>query len=255
MSLSDAQLERYSRHIILKEIGGYGQARLLASRVVVVGAGGIGSPAIQYLAGAGIGTLVLIDDDRVELSNLQRQTLFGAADLGRYKVDAASDAVARLNPDVVVETHHHRLADTAADLIVGADAVLDGTDNFATRLAIADAALARQVPLISAAVAGFEGQLGVYSGWENDKPCYRCFVGPDPERPDATCADQGVLGALTGVVGGLAALETIRSIVPFGDDSVGKLLLIDALGLRFRSIALPKDPGCPACGAAGSAEK
>jgi adenylyltransferase/sulfurtransferase len=248
MSLGDDQLERYARHIILKEIGGAGQARLLNAHVAVIGAGGIGSPAIQYLAAAGVGRLTLIDDDLVDRSNLQRQTLFGSDDVGRAKVEAAADAVARLNPDVTVEPLRMRIGINARALLMGADVVLDGTDNFATRLAVADAAHALHIPLVSSAVAAFEGQLGVFRGWEADKPCYRCFVGGDPERPEMTCADQGVLGALTGVLGSLAALETIRALVPFGDDPAGKLLLVDALGFRFRTLNLPKDPGCRTCG-------
>ena len=247
-SLSDAELERYARHIVLKEVGGAGQAKLKRATVAVIGAGGIGSPAIQYLAAAGIGRLIVIDDDRVELSNLQRQTLFGGADIGAAKVDAAAAAVARLNPGVRIEARRARIdADNARDLIDGADVVLDGTDNFATRLAVADAALALRIPLVSAAVGQFEGQLGVFRGWEADKPCYRCFVGADPDRPEASCAEAGVIGAMTGVLGSLAALEAMRAIVGFGDDSAGKLLLVDALAFRFRTIALPKDPGC-GCG-------
>jgi molybdopterin-synthase adenylyltransferase len=249
MTLSDTQLERYARHIILKEIGGAGQARLLGARVAVIGAGGIGSPAIQYLAAAGIGTLVLIDDDAVDLSNLQRQTLFGTADRGTPKVEAAAAAVARLNPDVTVHAHATRIdAGNVRDLLAGADAVLDGTDNFETRLLVADAALAMRIPLVSAAVGEFEGQLGVFRGWEAEKPCYRCFVGGDPERAGVSCSEQGVVGALTGLLGSLAALETIRAIHPFGEDSAGKLLLADTLSLRFRTLRLPKDPGCPGCG-------
>ena len=250
MSLSDLQLERYARHIILKEIGGSGQAILLASHVAVIGAGGIGSPAIHYLAAAGVGRLTLIDDDIVSLSNLQRQTLFGTADEGRPKVAAAADAIARLTPDVTIVARQERItAANAPALLSSADAVLDGCDNFATRLAVADAALGLRIPLISAAVGQFEGQLAVYRGWERDKPCYRCFVGGDPDREDVSCADQGVLGALTGVMGSLAALETIRALVPFGEDAAGKLLLADALSLRFRTLTLPKDKGCPACAA------
>ena len=245
MILSDAELERYARHIVLQDIGGAGQARLKAARVVVVGAGGIGSPAIQYIAAAGIGRLILIDDDAVDLSNLQRQTIFGTDDIGQPKVAAAAIAVSRLNPNVVVEMHAVRIGpDNAADLIAGADVVLDGCDNFTTRLVVADACLAARIPLVSAAVGQFEGQLGVFRGWEADKPCYRCFVGNDPDRAEASCADQGVLGAMTGVLGSLAALEVIRAITGFGDDSAGKLLLIDALAFRFRTITLPKDPGC-----------
>lgn len=250
MELTDQQLTRYARHIILREIGGDGQKRLLGASVALVGAGGIGSPAIQYLAGAGIGQLIVIDDDRVELSNLQRQTLFGIDTVGTAKAEAARQAVARLNPDVTVTPRVARIdATNAADLLAGADVVIDGSDNFATRLAVADAALAARIPLVSAAVGAFEGQLAVFRGWEGDKPCYRCFVGDDPGRADASCADQGVIGALTGVVGSLAALEAIRAIVPFGEDSAGKLLLIDALALRMRTITLPPDPACPACGA------
>ena len=248
--LSDAQLERYARHLILKEIGGAGQARLRAAHVVVIGAGGIGSPAIQYLAAAGIGRLTIIDDDAVDLSNLQRQTLFGSADVGRAKVAAAAGAVARLNPDVTVIAQQVRIdASNAVALIAGADAVLDGCDNFPTRLAVADAALAAHIPLISAAIGQFEGQLGVFRGWEADKPCYRCFVGAAPDRPDISCAEQGVMGAMAGVVGSMAALEVIRALVPFGAETAGKLLIIDALDFRFRTIGLPKDPGCAACGA------
>jgi adenylyltransferase/sulfurtransferase len=248
MTLNDAQLTRYARHIILREIGGDGQKRLLGATVALIGAGGIGSPAIQYLAGAGVGRLIVIDDDRVDLSNLQRQTLFGSADVGTPKATAAAAAVGRLNPDVAVVERIARIApNNAAALLAGADVAVDGSDNFATRLAVADAALAARIPLVSAAVGAFEGQLAVFRGWEADKPCYRCFVGNDPERPEASCADQGVLGALTGVVGSLAALEAIRAIVPFGDDSAGKLLLVDALGMRMRTLTLPPDPGCPAC--------
>ena len=252
MTLGDRQLERYARHIVLKEIGGDGQLRLTRAHIVVIGAGGIGAPALQYLAAAGVGRLTVIDDDRVSLSNLQRQTLFDTADAdaGAAKVERARDALGRLNPDVRVDARATRIdAANAGTLIGAADAVLDGSDNFATRLAVADAALMLRVPLVSAAVVQFEGQLGLFRGWESDKPCYRCFVGGDPDREAASCAEQGVLGALTGVMGSLAALEALRACVPFGEDSAGKLLLVDALALRFRTLSLPKDPGCPACGA------
>ncbi len=248
--LTDAQLDRYARHIVLREIGGAGQMRLLAAHVMVIGAGGIGSPALQYLAAAGIGRLTIIDEDRVDLSNLQRQTIFGTGDVGRPKADVAAAAIARLNPDVACVPVVDRItADNAGALIAGADVVLDGCDNFATRLAVADAALAARIPLVSAAVGQFEGQLGTYRGWKPDLPCYRCFVGAEPDRADASCADQGVLGAMTGVLGSLAAMEVIRTIVPFGEATTGKLLIVDALDFRFRTLALPKDPGCPACSA------
>ncbi|HEX4695895.1 molybdopterin-synthase adenylyltransferase MoeB [Sphingomonas sp.] len=245
MSLSDQDLTRFARHIVLKEIGGAGQARLRAAQVVVIGAGGIGSPALQYLVAAGIGRIGIVDDDAVDLSNLQRQTLFGTGDIGTPKTDAAATALAHIDPGVRIERRTARIdPDNVREIIAGADVVLDGTDNFATRLAVADAALALCIPLVSAAVAQFEGQLGVYRGWEPDKPCYRCFVGGDPEREGASCADVGVLGAMAGVMGSLAALEVTRAIVPFGEDSAGKLLLADGLSLRFRTIALPKDPSC-----------
>lgn len=214
----------------------------------MIGAGGIGSPVIQYLAAAGVGRLVVIDDDRVELSNLQRQTIFDSAMPGRGKAGEAGLAARRLNPHVRVQPVAQRIdAANAADLLAGADVVVDGSDNFATRLAVADAALALTLPLVSAAVAQFEGQLAVYRGWQADKPCYRCFVGDAPDRPDTSCADVGVLGPAAGVLGSLAALEAIRALVPFGEDPAGKLLLVDLLAWRFRTLALPKDPGCSAC--------
>lgn len=249
MDLSDEQLDRYARHIILKEIGGAGQVRLLGARVVVIGAGGLGSPAILYLAAAGVGHLTIIDDDHVSLSNLQRQVLFGTADIGHVKVDAAAGAVARLTPDVAVMPVEARItAANAGALLNGHDAVVDGCDNFATRLVVADAALKLRIPLISAAVGQFEGQLATFRGWEADKPCYRCFVGNDPAQDDISCADQGVLGALTGVIGSWAALETVRELTRFGVDGAGRLTLFDALSMRVRTLSLPKDPGCPACG-------
>ena len=255
MSFSDEELERYARHIVLREIGGGGQARLARGHVALIGAGGIGSPAIQHLAAAGVGRITAIDDDHVALSNLQRQTLYGTGDVGRAKIAAAGDAVARLNPHVLFGGVSERIGVANAAILLGRiapDVVIDGSDNFATRLAVADAALALRIPLVSAAVAEFEGQLGVFRGWEAGRPCYRCLVGDDPERPGISCAEQGVLGALTGVMGSLAALEAIRILAPFGDDPAGTLLLIDALALRFRTLRLPKDPGCPACSGLGN---
>ena len=245
MSLTDPQLDRYARHIILKEIGGAGQQALLAATVVVIGAGGIGSPAIQYLAAAGVGQLRVIDDDVVDLSNLQRQTLFGTADIGRPKASVAAERVAAMNPDVAVEPVTVRIdAGTADSLLAGADLILDGCDNFDTRLAISDAATRLRITLISSAVGQFDGQLGVWRGWEAGKPCYRCLVGNQPGRPDVSCSDQGVLGALTGVMGSLGAMEAIRALTGFGDDPAGRLLLVDALAFRFRTIMVPKDPAC-----------
>jgi adenylyltransferase/sulfurtransferase len=181
----------------------------------------------------------------VDTSNLQRQVIFGTADVGMGKAETAAAAVHVLNPHVDVGTRSLRIdAANARDLIAGADVVLDGCDNFATRLVVSDASLTARIPLISAAVGQFEGQLGVFRGWEDGRPCYRCFVGDALDRPDTNCADAGVLGPVTGVLGSLAALETIRAIAPFGEDPAGKLLLLDLLSWRFRSVALTKDPAC-----------
>ncbi len=244
-TLSDDELARYTRHIMLREIGGVGQMRLKRATVALVGAGGIGSPAIQYLAGAGIGRLILIDDDRVDASNLQRQTIFRTADMGALKAEAAARAVAALNPHVTAEIRAERLdAGNAARLLEGANVVIDGSDSFATRLAVADAALAARIPLVSAAVGQFEGQLAVYHGWEADKPCYRCLVGNEPAREGMSCAEDGVLGPMVGMIGSMAALEAIRAISPFGEDPAGRLLIADLSAFRFRTIRVPKDPGC-----------
>ena len=248
VGFSDEELTRYARHIVLREVGGAGQARIKAGSVAVIGCGGIGAPAIQYLAAAGVGRLRLIDDDAVEPSNLQRQVIFRTDDLGRGKADAAAAAARAINPHVAAEPIRARLdAANAADLLAGVDVVLDGCDNFATRLVVADVALAHRIPLVSAAVGQFEGQLGVFRGWEPTLPCYRCFVGDAPDRPEASCAEAGILGPVTGVLGSLAALEVLRALAPFGDDPAGSILLTDLLSLRFRTIRLPKDPGCPAC--------
>lgn len=250
MTLRDDQLERYARHIVLKEVGGAGQHKLIASRVMVIGAGGLGSPCIQYLAAAGVGTIGVVDDDAVSLSNLQRQVLHGTADVGRSKVTSAVDAVARLNPDVTLVPFAERLTPVNAPAILsGWDVVADGSDSFATRLAVADAALALRIPLVSAAIGPFEGQLSLFRGWESDLPCYRCLVGRPEDRAGDTCADQGVLGALAGVIGAMQALEAIRAVVGFGDSLAGRLLLFDALSMRMRTLKLPKDPACPGCGA------
>lgn len=248
--LSDAQLDRYARHIVLKEVGGAGQAKLLAASVAVVGAGGLGSPCLLYLAAAGVGRLTVIDDDIVALSNLQRQILHGTSDVGRAKTASAVDGIARINPDVVVTSRAVRLDPTNVEtLLANHDVVADGSDSFATRLAVADAALALRIPLVSAAVGPFEGQLATFRGWKADKPCYRCFVGSAPDRAQASCADQGILGAITGVLGALQALEVIREITGFAATLAGRLLLFDALAMRMRTITLAKDPACPACSA------
>ena len=250
MTLTDAQLDRYARHIVLREIGGAGQRRLLGARVAVVGAGGLGSPCLLYLAAAGVGHLTLIDDDRVALSNLQRQVLYGTADLDRPKTARAAAALRRLNPDVTLSPVDARLTEgNAHALLAGHEVVADGSDSFATRLAVADAAHVLRIPLVSAAVGPFEGQLATFRGWEPGLPCYRCYVGAAIDRAGDSCADTGVLGALTGVMGSLQALEVIRELVPFGTGLAGRLLLFDALAARMRTLVLPKDPACPACAA------
>jgi molybdopterin/thiamine biosynthesis adenylyltransferase len=249
---SDLQLERYARHIVLPEIGGAGQRRLLSARVVVVGAGGIGAGLLPWLAAAGIGRIRLIDDDHVSLSNLQRQTLFTRADVGALKVERAARALARFNPDCAAEPIAARLdADNVAILLAGADVVVDGCDNFETRLLVADWCHAARVPLVSAAVGPFDAQLSTFRGWEPGMACYRCLVGDEPRASERSCADAGVLGALVGAIGALAAIEVMREIAGFGEGLAGRLLLVDALGMRQRTVGLTKDDGCSVCGAPG----
>jgi molybdopterin/thiamine biosynthesis adenylyltransferase len=217
---------------------------------VLVGAGGIGSPAIQYLAAAGIGRLTLIDDDRVSLDNLQRQTLFGTADVDRLKVEAAAEAAVHLNPDLRFAGIAERLTSAnVASLLAGADLVLDGSDNFATRLLVSDHCTAARIPLVSAAVGRFQTQIGTFTGWLPGCPCYRCFVGDAFDAEDCdTCSELGVLGAFVGLAGSFAAMEAVRRIVGFGDPAVGKLHVFDGLAPAMRTLRIVKDPGCSACG-------
>jgi molybdopterin/thiamine biosynthesis adenylyltransferase len=243
MSLSAEELERYARHIVLREIGGPGQARLTAARVLVIGAGGLGAPLIQYLAAAGVGTIGIVDDDVVALSNLQRQVLHGTPDVGRPKTDSARDAVARLNPHVRVDAIARRVdAASLPDLVAGYDVVADGSDNFDTRYAAADACEAVGRPLVTAALGVFDATLTTIRAHETDpdgrrNPSYRClFPSPPPPGAVPTCAEAGVLGALAGVMGSLMALEVIRAIVPFGEPLVGRLLMVDARSMRFETI-------------------
>ena len=250
MILTDEQLDRYARHIVLKEIGGEGQSKLLAARVAVVGAGGIGAPAILYLAAAGVGALRVIDDDEVTLDNLQRQVLFGTGDVGRAKTEVAGEAVARLNPDVAFAAVAERLdAANAAALIGEVDLVLDGSDNFATRLLVSDHTIAARIPLVSAAIGQFQAQVGTFRGWEGDGPCYRCFVGNAFDADDCdSCAELGVLGAMAGIAGSWAAMEAIRQLVGFGEEATGKLHIFDGLKPAMRTVRIVKDPACLACG-------
>ncbi len=247
--LSDDELDRYARHLVLREVGGRGQALLKAAKVAVIGAGGLGSPCLLYLAAAGIGRITVIDDDTVALSNLQRQILFTTADAGRPKVAAAAEHLQALNPHVAVTPIATRIdAGNGAELLAGHSVVADGCDSFATRLAVADAALALAVPLVSGAVGPFDGQVATFRGHDPALPCYRCLVGTPLDRGADSCAEAGVIGALTGIIGSLMALEIIREITGFGDSLAGRLLLYDALGARMRTVRLAKDPDCPGCG-------
>jgi adenylyltransferase/sulfurtransferase len=248
MTLSDSELDRYARHIVLPQIGGAGQQRLKAAKVAVVGAGGIGSGAIPALVGAGIGSLTIIDPDQVELSNLQRQPLFATSDIGQSKSVLAARFAADRNPHVEVRAVELRLDGGNTDAqLHGHDLVIDGTDNFATRLAVSDATVRLGIPLISAAAQQFQGQVALFRG----KPCYRCFVGDAFDADDCdTCAELGVTGALTGTVGNFAVLVAIRAIVGIGADAAGTLHLLDGLGLNWRKLRLSADPSCKSCGTA-----
>ena len=248
MSLSDDELERYARHIVLPQVGGVGQRKLKASSVAVIGAGGIGSAVIPALAGAGIGRLTIIDSDVVELANLHRQPLFSEADEGKAKAEFAAKFVARLNHFIEVEPKQERIdPQNAGDLLAGHDLVIDGSDNFATRLAVSDACVALGIPLLSAAAVQFQGQVGLF----RRQPCYRCFVGDAFDSDDCdNCAELGVLGALPATVGSFAALLAINSIVGVGPDQAGQLHLFDGEALSWRAIRIPADPGCRACGSA-----
>ncbi len=255
MALTPEQLDRYARHIVLRELGGPGQQRLRAASVLIVGAGGLGAPAALYLAAAGVGRLGLVDHDAVALSNLQRQVLFRTSDVGRAKVDAAADALADLNPDVGVEVILDRLTDAdARGRVAGFDLVLDGTDDFATRYAVNAACHAEAKPLVSGAVGRWDGQVATFKSGPTKRlpkaerlPCYRCLVPEIPPQAE-TCARVGVVGALTGVIGSLMALEAIKEIAHVGDSLAGRLLLYDGLAAEARTVALRPDPGCPVCG-------
>lgn len=245
---SDDELTRYARHLVLREVGGRGQALLKAANVAVIGAGGLGSPCLLYLAAAGVGALTIIDDDTVALSNLQRQILFTTADTGRAKTAAAAQHLAALNPHTKINPVTTRLTpENARALLTGHSQIADGCDSFATRLAVSDAAQTLKIPLISGAVGPFDGQVATFKGHDPALPCYRCLVGAAADRDGDSCADTGVIGALTGVIGSMMALEVIRDITGFGDSLAGRLLLYDAMGSRMRTVRLPKDPSCPGC--------
>lgn len=248
LHFSEDQVQRYSRHIILPEVGVEGQEKLLSSRVLIAGMGGLGSPAALYLAAAGIGTFGLVDFDVVELSNLQRQVIHTTEDLGKPKVKSAEETIKAINPDATVHQYRQRIAsETIADIITDYDLVLDGTDNFPTRFLLNDACLLTGKILVYGAVLRFDGQVSVFA--PNQGPCYRCFI-PEMPPPGAvpSCQQGGILGVLPGVIGILQATEAIKLLIGVGEPLIGRLLLFDALSMEINEVKLRRDPDCPACG-------
>ena len=251
LDFSEDEIRRYSRHILLEEVGGVGQAKLRDARVLVIGAGGLGSPLVLYLAAAGVGTLGIVDDDHVEISNLQRQVAHTTPRIGVAKTQSAAEAARAINPEVKIETFFARLsAANAATLISSFDIICDGSDNFATRFLVADACVLGRRTLVSAAVLRFEGQLSVFKPHApGGGPCYRClYPEPPPDGLAPSCGEAGVLGAVTGVMGTLQATEVLKEILGIGETLSGRLLLWDALATRFRTVRLKQDPQCRLCG-------
>ena len=253
--LDSSELQRYARHIVLREVGGPGQAKLKAARVLVIGAGGLGAPLLLYLAAAGVGTIGIVDDDIVSLSNLQRQVIHATPDVGQRKVDSAEAAIEKLNPHVKVETHMTRIdAGNALDLMSDYDIVADGSDNFATRYLVSDACYFARKPLVTAAVGIFDGTLTTIRAHETGadgarNPTYRClFPEPPPAGSIPACAEAGILGALPGILGSMMALEVMREIVGFGEGLVGRLLMVDARSMRFETLSYAWDADNPLSG-------
>jgi sulfur-carrier protein adenylyltransferase/sulfurtransferase len=247
-SLTSDQRGRYSRHILLPEVGEEGQARLLDSKVLLVGAGGLGSPAAIYLAAAGVGTIGIVDFDVVDASNLQRQIVHSFDRLGQPKVESARETLTALNPDVKVEPHNVRLAaDNVLDLLSGYDVIIDGGDNFPTRYLVNDASLHLRIPVVHGSIFRFEGQVSVFDPYRG--PCYRCQY-PEPPPPDLapSCAEAGVLGVLPGIIGSIQAVEAIKLVLEIGESLVGRLLTYDALAQEFMNLSIRRNPDCPACG-------
>ena len=249
--LTDAQLERYARHVVLDEVGEDGQVKLLNAKVLVVGAGGLGSPMIQYLAAAGIGRIGIVDHDTVDVSNLQRQTIHRLEDVDRPKAQSAADFAQRLNPEIRCDVHLTRLDDKTQDLVGEYDLVADGTDNFRTRYLLNDACVKHKKPLVSAALLRFDGQIGVYKPHAGDQfPCYRCIF---PDEPPADliprCQTAGIFGAVAGIMGTLQATEVIKEILGLGDTLAGRLMLYDGLSTTIRTIKVKRRTGCVSCGA------
>ena len=246
--MDDQQLLRYSRHILLDELGVDAQARFAAAHALVVGAGGLGNPAAQFLASAGVGTITLVDADRVDLTNLQRQILFAMDDVGTPKVEAAARRVAAINPEIRVARVAQRVGDTElAVLVAAADVVLDCTDNFATRHAINRACVAARKPLVSGAAIRFDGQLAVYDTRDAASPCYHCLFGESDDLEETRCATMGVFAPLVGIVGATQAAEALKLLAGIGRSLAGRLLLIDALAMEWREVRVPRDPACPVC--------
>jgi adenylyltransferase/sulfurtransferase len=252
MSLTDKQLERYARHILLPEIGGLGQAKIQNAKVLIIGAGGLGSPIIQYLAAAGVGTIGIVDDDVVDITNLQRQTIHKSSQIGLPKVASAKAAIKEINPDVVVIEHQERLLHhNAKKLISNYDIISDGCDNFSTRFLVMDTCHLEKKPLVSGAILRFDGQLSVFKAYNDKKynyPCYRClFPSAPPPNMIPTCSEAGVLGALCGMIGSLQAAEIIKEITNYGETLAGSLIIFDGLRTDFRKIKIKPDPKCALC--------
>ena len=248
--LSDPQIDRYARHLVLPEIGEEGQLRLLSSKVLVIGAGGLGSPLLAYLAAAGVGTIGIVDDDLVDLSNLQRQVLHDTSRVGQPKVTSAAARLAEINPEVRVVEHGERLTrDNVQTLIADYELVADGSDNFSTRYLVNDACYLARKPLVSAAILRFDGQLSTFKAYQDaESPCYRCVFGDQPDDLKESCADVGVLGALAGAMGTLQAVEVVKELLGIGKSMSGRLLLYEALGAAFHTINIKADPACRLCG-------
>ena len=250
--MDDAQLLRYSRHVLLPELGVEAQQRFAAAHALIVGVGGLGNPAAQFLAAAGIGTLTLVDADRVDLTNLQRQILFGTGDVGRPKVDAAGERIAAVNPEVRVERIAKRVGlEELAPLALAADVVLDCSDNFATRHAINRACVAAKKPLVSGSAIRFDGQIAVFDVRDGTHPCYHCLFGEGDDFEETRCATMGVFAPLVGIIGAGEAAEALKLVAGAGESLAGRLLMLDALTMRWHEVRVPRDPQCPVCGMPG----
>ncbi len=245
--MNDQDLLRYSRQIMLPQVGIENQQKLLDSTILLIGVGGLGSPSALYLAAAGVGHLIIADFDKVEISNLQRQIIHHTQDIGKYKVDSAKAKMLAINPDIKITTLKDLDADNLDSWVKKADIVLDGTDNFEARFQINNACVHARVPLVSAAVIRFEGQLSVFKGYQSDQPCYQCLYSKEGSN-DENCVENGILAPVAGLMGSLQALQAVKTIMNLGEQLTGQLLMVDALDLSFRSVKISKDAACPICG-------